>query len=239
MILELIRFYTSPNLKRKGPEFEKFPNVLANAKSELDSAVDRWSTARSLLGLPVDLPGIIGSTATITPASTIALTPIIDPRIDQIIRQLGDLEDTLDRLERSVKATATATPTITPTPTLVPTATNTPVPTLTPTLTPTITPFPTPSGNIIAEFAGTGTTITPSFTVGSSPWELQWNTIDWRNGNALYFDLIDVQTGQAIRRLLDARDGEGKWPIFETTGAFRVQISPTMYGLEWEIKILD
>ena len=104
-----------------------------------------------------------------------------------------------------------------------------------------LTPVPTrastpgPSGVTAAEFTGTEDTLTPRFKVKSSPWELQWKT----SADKISVWLAHHQTGETTRKLVETTQREGKWPILDAKGTFRLVVRVRPADNPWEVKVVD
>lgn len=89
--------------------------------------------------------------------------------------------------------------------------------------------------DLVREFSGSASTVTPKFTV-ESPWILDWHLFaDYKNFVALDVQLLDADTGLVIGRVLHTKRNGNGVKLFSEGGSYRLRISATF--ARWGIKI--
>lgn len=89
--------------------------------------------------------------------------------------------------------------------------------------------------DLVREFSGNRSTVTPKFTV-ESPWILDWHLFaDYDQLVALDIQLLDADTGLVIGRVLHTKNVGNGVKLFREGGNYRLRVSATL--ARWGIKI--
>ena len=89
--------------------------------------------------------------------------------------------------------------------------------------------------DLVREFRGNNSTVTPKFTV-ESPWILDWHLFaDYKQLVALDVQLLDADTGLVIGRVLHTKISGNGVKLFREGGSYRLRVSSTL--ARWGIRI--
>jgi hypothetical protein len=92
------------------------------------------------------------------------------------------------------------------------------------------------AAELVREFSGSSTTITPSFTV-EGPWLLDWRLYgDYDNLLALDITLVDSVSGRHMGKVLHTKKRGDGLKLFKTPGTYHLRVSTTLG--RWKVKIL-
>lgn len=98
--------------------------------------------------------------------------------------------------------------------------------------------FASPAANgaqLLREFQGTSSTVTPEFTV-EAPWIIDWRLFgDYEQLIALDVQLLDAKTGYAIGRVLHTKIKGNGVKLFRESGSYRLRISSTL--ARWTLRV--
>jgi hypothetical protein len=92
------------------------------------------------------------------------------------------------------------------------------------------------AAELVREFSGSSTTITPSFTV-EGPWLLDWRLYgDYDSLLALDITLVDSVSGRHMGKVLHTKQRGDGLKLFTTPGTYHLRVSTTLG--RWQVKIL-
>lgn len=89
--------------------------------------------------------------------------------------------------------------------------------------------------DLVREFSGNTSMVTPRFTV-ESPWIIDWHLFaDFEQLVALDVQLLDADTGLVIGRVLHTKNKGNGVKLFREGGNYRLRVSATL--ARWGIKV--
>jgi len=90
---------------------------------------------------------------------------------------------------------------------------------------------------LLREFSGTTSTITPEFEV-NGPWLLDWRVnSDYSQFMAVDIVLLDGKTGFQVGRIKHKKEPDDGIRLFDTGGRFKIRIDSS--HTRWQVKIIE
>jgi hypothetical protein len=91
--------------------------------------------------------------------------------------------------------------------------------------------------DLLREFSGTTSTITPTFEV-DGPWLLDWRVnSDYSRFMAIDIVLLDGKTGFQIGKIKHKKEPDNGVRLFETGGRFKIRIDSS--HTRWQVKVIE
>lgn len=91
--------------------------------------------------------------------------------------------------------------------------------------------------DLLREFSGTTSTITPTFEV-DGPWLLDWRVnSDYSRFMAIDIVLLDGKTGFQIGKIKHKKEPDNGVRLFETGGRFKIRIDSS--HARWQVKVIE
>ncbi len=89
---------------------------------------------------------------------------------------------------------------------------------------------------LLREFSGTGSTITPEFEV-DGPWLLDWRVnSDYSRFMAVDIILLDGKTGFQVGRVKHKKEPDNGVRLFDSSGRYKLRIDSS--HTRWQVKII-